>query len=62
MEDLARRANAVVRLVDTRPLSLPTLLPSSKWLGDAVHGAMPINAAIRMLSPQAKLKGLHVLE
>ena len=62
VEDLARREDAVVRLVDIRPLALPTLLPSSEWLGDAVHGAMPINAAIRMLSPQSKQKGLHVLE
>ena len=62
MDDLAQRGDAVVRLVDLHPLALPTLLPSSKWLGDAVNGAVPINAAVRMLSPQAKQNGLHVLE
>ena len=62
VDDLARRGDAVARLVDTYPLALPTLLPSSKWLGDAVHGAVPIDAAIRMMSPHAKHNGLHVLE
>ena len=62
MDDLARRGDAVVRLVDLHPLALPTLLPLSKWLGDAVNGVVPINAAVRMLSPQAKQNGLHVLE
>ena len=61
-DDLARREDAVVRLVDTYPLALPTLQPSSKWLGDVVHGDVPINAAIRMLSPQAKQTDLHILE
>ena len=36
--DLARRGDAVDRLVNTIPLALQTLLPSSKWLGDVVHG------------------------
>ena len=52
----------MTRLVYTYPLALPTLLPSSKWLGDAVHGVVPINIAIRMLSPHAKQNGLNVLE
>ena len=51
IDDLARREDAVARLVDTYPLALPNLHPSSTWLGDVVHGAVPINAAIRMLSP-----------
>ena len=62
MVDLARRGDAVVRLVNTHPLALPTLLPSSKWLGDAIHGAVPINTSIRTLSSQATQSGLHVVE
>ena len=60
--DLTRRENAVVRLAAINPLSLTPLLPYSKWLGDVVVGASPINTASRQFSVQAKRDGLHVLE
>ena len=60
--DLARRENAAVRLAQTIPLTLPTLHPTSKWLGDVVQGAVPVNTSVRMLSDQAHRNGLHVVE
>ena len=62
LEDLARRGDAVFRLESTSSLTLPTLLPSSKWIGDAVNGSVPINTSIRTLTVQARQNGLHVLE
>ena len=59
---LARRENAAARLAAASPLALPALLPSSKWLADAVYGAVPLNTSIRKLSLQAQRDGLHVLE
>ena len=60
--NLARGENAAAKLAALDPLALPTLLPTSKWLGDAVHGAVPINTSVRHLTLQAKRDGLHVLE
>ena len=60
--DLLRRENAAVRLSSVTPLALPSLLPTSKWLGDAVLGASPINTSTRKFSTQASRDGLHVLE
>ena len=60
--NLARREIAAAWLVAASPLALLALLPSSKWLGDAVYGAVPINTSIRKLSLQAQRDGLHVLE
>ena len=44
------------------PLSLRPLLPTSKWLGNEVLGATPINTATRMLTQQSTRDGLHVLK
>lgn len=41
--NLARGENTVVKLAALSPLVLPTLLPSSEWLGDAINGVVPIN-------------------
>ena len=60
--DLTQRENAAVRLAAINPLSLLPLLPSSKWLGDVVMGASPINTATGTFSVQALQEGLHVLE
>ena len=60
--DLARRENAAARLAAVTPLSLSPLLPTSKWLGEEVLGASPINTATRVLTQQAQRDGLHVLE
>ena len=62
VEDLARREDAVFRLVNTYPLALPTLMPSSKWLGHVVNWVVSINTAMCMLTPRAKQTGLHTLE
>lgn len=61
-QNLARGENAVARLAAVTPLALPTLLPSSKWLGDASDGIMPINTSTRQLSMQSKHKSLYILE
>ena len=60
--DLLQRENAAVRLLSVAPLSLPPLLPSSKWLGGAVLGEFPFNTATVQLSQQACTDGLHVME
>ena len=57
-----RRENAAARLAAVTPLSLSPLLPTSKWLGEEVLGASPINTATRVLTQQAQRDGLHVLE
>ena len=61
-DDLLRRENAVVRLANVASLSLPPLLPSSKWLGGAVLNASPINTTTRQLNVQSCRDGLHVIE
>ena len=48
--DWLRRENAAVRLSSVTPLSLPPLLPSSKWIGGAVLGAFPLNTSTVQLS------------
>ena len=60
--DLARRESAAVRLAQTIPLTLPTLHPTSKWLGDAVPGAVPVNTSVRTLSSQSHRNGLHIVD
>ena len=60
--DLARRESAAVRLAQTIPLTLPTLHPTSRWLGDAVQGAVPVNTFVRTLSSQSHHHGLHIVE
>ena len=60
--DLVRRENAATRLAAVTPLSLPPLLPSSKWLGEQMLGATPINTATRKFSEQSIRDGLHVVE
>ena len=60
--DQTRRENAAVRLASIIPLSLQPLLPTSKWLGDVVNGATPINTSTRRFSTQAVRDGLHVME
>ena len=57
-----RRENAAARLATVTPLSFRPLLPTSKWLGNEVLGATPINTATRMLTQQSTRDGLHVLE
>ena len=52
----------MVRLASTTPLSLPTLLPSLKGLGDAVQGAVSINTSVRSLPSHIHHNSLHVLE
>ena len=61
-DDLLRRQSAAVRLSKVDPLSIPPLLPSSKWLGGAVLNAYPINTATRQLNVQSCRDGLHVME
>ena len=60
--DQVRRGNAAAGLAAVTPFPLTPLLPTSKWLGDEVLGASPINTATKMLTQQAKRDGLHVLE
>ena len=60
--DQERRENAAARLAAVTPLSLRPLQPTSKWLGNEVMGATPINTATRMLTQQSTRDGLHVLE
>ena len=60
--DLVRRENAAARLAAVTPLSRSPLLPTSKWLGEEVLGASPINTATGVLTQQAQRDGLHVLE
>ena len=61
-DDLLRREDVAVRLAKVAFLSLPPLLPSSKWLGGAVLNASPINTATRQLNVQSCRDGLHVRE
>ena len=60
--DLARRDNAAARFAAASPLALPALLPTPKWLGDAIYGAIRINTSIGQLSLQAQRDDSHVLE
>ena len=60
--DLLRRENAAARLTSVTPLSLPPLLPSSKWLGGAVLGAFPLNTSTVQLESNTCTDGLHVME
>lgn len=56
-QDPARGGNVVARLAALDPLALPTLPPSSKWSGEAVNGAIPINTSIKKLTLRAKRDG-----
>ena len=60
--DRLRRENAAARLASVTPLSLPPLLPSSRWLGGAVLGAFPLNTTTVQLSQRSCQEGLHVME
>ena len=48
--NLARGEKVAARLAVVTPLSLPTLLPSSKWLDNVVDGAFSINTLTRHLA------------
>ena len=61
-DDRLRRVNAAVRLTSVAPLSLPPLLPSSKWLGGEILGALPLDTSTVQLSQTACRNGLHVME
>ena len=60
--DRLRREDAAARLASVTPLSLPPLLPLSKWLGGAVSGAFPINTATVQLSQKSCKEEVHVME
>ena len=60
--DQQRRENASVLLSSVVPLALPSLLPTSSWLGEAVLGASPLNTSTRHFSATAKRDGLQVME